>query len=214
MATLSTPAWPRTVRMSEIPRRTAHGEPMDLGYARVSTAYGRQSTALQLDALTRAGVDRVWQDLCSGAVPAEERDQFSRLMEVAREGDTIHVWALDRLGRSASSTLRTIEDLADRGIGVRVLKDGLNTSGATGKLIVTILAAVAEMERAFILERSREGMASARARGVHMGRPASLNAAQREHARELHAAGESYSQIAALLGTSKGTAHRAVTSTG
>jgi putative DNA-invertase from lambdoid prophage Rac len=182
---------------------------MMLGYARVSTA--DQTTDLQLDALARAGVDRLWQDTCSGTIAPEDRAEFARLLDVCREGDEVVVWALDRLGRSAGATLRVIDLLAERGVTIRVLKEGLVTSGPTGKLVVTILAAVAELERSFILERSREGMDAARARDVHMGRPSSLTAAQKAHARELRGQDKSYAEIARILGTSKATVHRACT---
>jgi putative DNA-invertase from lambdoid prophage Rac len=182
---------------------------MQLGYMRTSTT--DQRTDLQADALSRAGVDRIWEDKISGTVAPEGRPAFAQLLMVAREGDEVVVWALDRLGRSAGATLRVIDLLAERGVTIRVLKEGLATSGPTGKLVVTILAAVAELERSFILERSREGMDAARARGVHMGRPSSLTAAQKAHARELRGQDKSYAEIARILGTSKATVHRACT---
>lgn len=184
---------------------------MLLGYARVSLSDGSQKTDLQVDALTAAGVERIWEDQCSGAIAPEERPEFSRLLDVARKGDEVVVWALDRVGRSASSTLRIIELLTERGIQVRVLKEGLTTGGATGTLVLQILAAVAQMERSLILERSREGMAASRARGVHQGRPASLTTGQQEHARELRASGKSLAEVARLLGTSKSTVARVTT---
>jgi len=175
------------------------------GYARVST--GEQTHGSQLDELTAAGATRVYADTVSGTVSAMERPEFSKMLDAAREGDEVVIVRLDRLGRSVPDVLATVELLEARGVSLRSL-DGIVTSGPMGTMVVTVLAAVAALERALILERSRAGMAAARARGTHMGRPHSLSPEQRAHARKMRAAGESYNSIAQALGTSKRTAVR------
>ncbi|WP_431796554.1 recombinase family protein [Microbacterium enclense] len=179
---------------------------LDARAARTSTS--DQNTSSQKDELWRAGVDRIWIDQCSGSTPPLKRPEFARLLDVARGGgggDELVVWALDRLGRNAASVLTLVELLDERGVTLRVLREGILTSGPTGRLVLQLLAAVAEMERSSILERSRIGVEAARARGTHLGRPASLTAAQKEHARTMRRAGESVAQIARVLGTSKAT---------
>jgi len=175
------------------------------GYTRTST--GEQTHDSQLDALTAAGATRIYTDTVSGTVAAMERVEFSKLMDAAREGDEVLIVRLDRLGRSVPDILATIELLEARGVALRSL-DGIVTSGPMGRMVTTVLGAVAALERDLILERSRAGMAAARARGTHMGRPHSLSPEQRAHARELRAGGMSYARIAQALGTSKRTAVR------
>lgn len=179
---------------------------MQLGYARTSTI--DQQTRGQEDELRRVGVDRIWIDQCSGTIDPVARPQFSRLLDTAREGDEVVAWSLDRLGRNAATTLALVELLDARGVTLRIVKEGILTTGPTGKLILSILAAVAEAERTTILERSRLGIEAARRRGVHLGRPSSLTAPQKEHARQMRTAGESLSQIARVLGVSKATVLR------
>jgi len=137
-----------------------------------------------------------------------ERPGFTRLVDAARPGDELLIFRLDRLGRSAASVLRTVELLDERGITLRSLSDGISTSGPSGKLVLTIMAGVASLERSVIAERSREGIAAARARGQHLGRPSSLTPDQQALARQLRASGESYNAIARALGTSKTTVIR------
>ena len=153
-----------------------------LGYARVST--NQQDLTTQLDKLKSAGVkdhkDFLFTDKASGK--NDKRQGLELMMTKAREGDHIVITKLDRLGRNTGDMIRIIEDLHERGITVRFLDDGISTEGAMGKIVTTILAAVAQAERERILERTSEGRRAAMARGVKMGRKPSISQAVREQA--------------------------------
>lgn len=154
---------------------------MLLGYMRVSTADGRQSTDLQRDALVAAGVDpaRLYQDRASGA--RDDRPGLSACLQALRPGDTLVVWKLDRLGRSLAHLVATLQDLGARGVGLRVLAGegaALDTTTAAGRLVFGVFAALAEFEREMIRERTRAGLAAARARGRKGGRRFALTRAQ------------------------------------
>ncbi|WP_067101879.1 recombinase family protein [Marinomonas atlantica] len=146
-----------------------------LGYARVSTS--QQQLDLQIKALISAGVkdhpDYLFTDKASGK--NSEREGLKLLMIKAREGDHILVKKLDRLGRNTADMIEIIETLHQRGITVQFLDDGISTEGSMGKMVVTILAAVAQAERERILERTNEGRKDAISRGVKMGRKPSIN---------------------------------------
>lgn len=182
---------------------------MLLGYVRVSTR--DQSLDLQRDALARAGVAKVWSDEgVSGSVAPTERPGFRALLDHAREGDEIVAWRLDRVGRNAAAVLALVEDLDARSVTLRTVSDGISTAGSTGRLVLGILAAVAEMEREVIRERVSAGVAAARERGTPLGRPSALNHEQVELAQSLRSQGRSYGQIARTLGVGKSTVARAV----
>lgn len=144
---------------------------MLIGYARVSTE--EQDTALQRDALSAAGCDRLFEETASGA--RIDRAQLQAAIEFARAGDTIVVWKLDRLARSLSQLIQTVEGLAERGVGIRSLTETIDSASAGGKLIFHIFGALAEFERAVIRERTREGLLAARKRGRIGGRPSALS---------------------------------------
>src|SRR6202790_3224638 len=129
-----------------------------LGYARVST--GHQSLDQQVDALTAAGVDanRVYSDKLSGASTREQRPGLAALLDYVRPGDAIVVVGIDRLGRNAAEVMATIRELRDREIVLRSLREGIDTSNATGRMVAGVLASLAELE----LELSRERRAAAR----------------------------------------------------
>lgn len=139
-----------------------------LGYARVST--NQQKLDLQVDALGDAGVrsDRVFTDKASGK--NDQRKGLQRLLGRAEQGDVILVKKLDRLGRDTADMIKIINDLHERGVSVRFLDDGISTEGSMGKMVVTILAAVAQAERERIMERTNEGRDAAKASGVKFGR--------------------------------------------
>jgi DNA invertase Pin-like site-specific DNA recombinase len=144
-------------------------EPYLIGYARVSMA--DQNPQLQIDALVKAGVprDRIYQEQASGV--AKNRPQFELMMKDAREGDVVVVWKLDRLGRNVRQVLDTFHELTQKGAGVRVItQPGMDTTTAMGRLIITIMAAVAEMERELIRERTIAGLKVAREAGRIGGR--------------------------------------------
>src|SRR3984885_2977164 len=146
-----------------------------IGYARVSTL--DQDASLQLDALKKAGCLKVFTDKASEAL--DKRPQLDRLLDQLRPGDTVAVWRLDRLGRSLKHLIALIEDLEDRGVGFRSLTEGMDTTTPGGKLVFSIFGALAEFERALIRERTKAGLAAARARGRKGGR-ASVIAAEED----------------------------------
>jgi DNA invertase Pin-like site-specific DNA recombinase len=141
---------------------------MLIGYARVSR--NDQDPALQIDALNAAGCERIFEEKMSGS--HFDRPEFVRMLkDVARKGDTIIVWKLDRLGRSLIHLIETVMDLEARGIELVCLTGHFDTTTPSGKLIFHIFAALAEFERAMIIERTKAGLDAARARGKRGGRP-------------------------------------------
>lgn len=144
-----------------------------LGYARVSTS--QQKLDLQLSALQAQGVreDRLFTDKASGK--DEQREGLQRLLGRAERGDLILVTKLDRLGRNTGDMITIIEELDARGVAVRFLDDGISTEGSMGKMVVTILSAVAQAERERIMERTNEGREAAQASGVKFGRKRSID---------------------------------------
>ena len=140
---------------------------MLIGYARVSTH--DQTLALQQDALKQAGCERLFTDTASGA--ATERRGLEEALSHVRRDDTLVVWKLDRLGRSLPHLIDTITGLQARGIGFKSLTEQIDTTTSGGKLIFHVFAALAEFERDVIRERTRAGLAAARARGRRGGRP-------------------------------------------
>ena len=144
---------------------------MLVGYARVSTR--DQTTTLQLDALTVAGCERIFEETATGA--RRDRPQLAATLEYMRKGDTLVVWKLDRLARTIRQLIETVDDLEERGVGVRSLIDGIDTSTAGGKVVFIVFAALAEFERTNIRERTRAGLDAARSRGRVGGRPSALS---------------------------------------
>ncbi len=179
-----------------------------LGYARVST--GHQSLDQQLDALTAAGVEpnRVYTDKLSGTSTREQRPGLAALLDYARPGDAIVVIGIDRLGRNAAEVMVTIRDLRDRNIVLRSLREGIDTSNATGRMVAGVLASLAELELELGRERRLAAREARRARGQHIGRPKALDAKKAGLAQRMHANGESASTIANTLGVSRATVYR------
>lgn len=178
---------------------------MLIGYARVSTE--DQNTALQRDALTDAGCERLFEETASGS--RIDRVQLLAALEFARPGDTIVVWKLDRLARSLSQLIQTVEGLEARGIGMRSLTETIDSTTAGGKLIFHIFGALAEFERGVIRERTREGLLAARKRGRIGGRPSALSDQDIAVARTLLAdASIPVTEIARRLGVSPATFYR------
>lgn len=181
-----------------------------LGYARVST--DRQSLDMQLDALRTAGVAdaRIWTEKMSGK--RDDRPALAALLAYARPGDTIVVWRLDRLGRSLSHIVRTVADLTSRQIHVRSITDGADSSTMTGRMMIGILASMAEYERELIAERSSAARAARSARGLPLGRPAVLTEQRARQVRALHASGESVPDLVSSFGVSRATVYRVLRS--
>ena len=154
---------------------------MLIGYARVSKADGSQTTDLQSDALLAAGIrhEHIYQDHASGK--KDDRPGLQNCLKALREGDTLIVWKLDRLGRDLRHLINIVHDLTSRNIGLKVLTGhgaAIDTSTPAGKLVFGIFAALAEFEREMIKERTIAGLASARARGRKGGRPYKMTAAK------------------------------------
>src|SRR5271163_2817393 len=179
-----------------------------LGYARVST--GHQSLDQQVDALTAAGVDaaRIYNDKLSGTSTREQRPGLVALLDYAREGDAIVVVGIDRLGRNAAEVMTTIRELGQRGIVLRSLREGIDTSNATGRMVAGVLASLAELELELGRERRLAAREARRARGQHIGRPKALDTSKAALARRTHSSGEPASTIAAALGVSRATVYR------
>lgn len=181
---------------------------MEIGYARVSTK--DQTLDPQIEQLIKAGVDLryLYSEIASGKI--NEREQLAKMLTVAREGDRITVWRLDRLGRDMAHLVNTVNDLRARGIEFRSLHEGIDTSTSVGRLFFHFMAAMAEFERELIEERSEIGRASAKAKGKLGGRKAKLSAEQREAARHMRAGGASIAEIARLFGVGRPTIDRAL----
>jgi DNA invertase Pin-like site-specific DNA recombinase len=187
---------------------------MLVGYVRVSKADGSQVTDLQRDALLAAGVDRghIYEDTTSGR--RDDRPGLAACLKALRERDTLIVWKLDRLGRDLRHLVNTVHELTTRGVGLKVLTGqgaAIDTTTAAGKLVFGIFAALAEFERELIVERTKAGMAAARARGRSGGRPFKMTPAKLRLA--MAAMGKPETNIGALcteLGIARQTLYRHV----
>lgn len=187
---------------------------MLIGYMRVSKADGSQVTDLQRDALLSAGIEaqHLYEDSTSGK--RDDRPGLASCLKALREGDTLVVWKLDRLGRDLRHLVNTVHELTNRGVGFKVLTGhgaSIDTTTANGKLVFGIFAALAEFERELIVERTRAGMAAARARGRCGGRPAKMTAAKLRLA--MAAMGQPETIVGALcaeLGITRQTLYRHV----
>ena len=155
---------------------------MLIGYARVST--DDQNLDLQRDALTQGGCYKIYEDRESGA--KAERPGLITTLEVLREGDTLVVWRLDRLGRTLKDLIALAEKLESRRIGFKSLKENIDTTTSGGKLVFHLFGALAEFERNLIRERTQAGLSAARARGRLGGRPKALDPATRQLAIRLY----------------------------
>jgi DNA invertase Pin-like site-specific DNA recombinase len=182
-----------------------------LGYTRIST--GAQDAQLQVDALVQAGVQQrdIFSDVTSGRKEAATRPGMARLLDYAEAGDTVVVWRVDRLGRSLVDVLTTVTMLGERGIGVRSVSDGIDPATSTGRLMLNLMATLAEYERELIVERVNAGITAARAAGTRFGRPPinpSVIAQKLAIANEARAAGHTAADAANLVGWSRATFYR------
>lgn len=178
---------------------------MLVGYARVST--DGQDHALQLDALKAAGCERVFVETASGT--RTDRPELARLIELVRQGDTVVIWRLDRLGRSLRHLIDIVEDLNQRDVALRSLSEAIDTMTASGRLLFHVLGAVGQMERDIIAERTRAGLRAAAARGRRGGRPPALDEGKVRAARAMLAGGTmSAGEVARQLGVSPSTLYR------
>jgi len=175
------------------------------GYGRVSTTL--QNTINQKLELEQAGItiDFWFSDNgISGKTCASQRPEFSKLLEKIRDGETLVVSKLDRLGRDAVDVLQTVRLLSERGIKVIVHQLGqTDLTSPAGKLLLTMLSAVASMERDLLVERTQAGLARAKAEGKRLCRPCKTSEAQRLEIRDLLAQGKSVSEVARSYGVSR-----------
>jgi DNA invertase Pin-like site-specific DNA recombinase len=176
-----------------------------IGYARVSTA--EQNLDLQVNALNDAGAQRIFSDQgVSGATM--DRPQLNAALDHMRSGDVLTVWKLDRLGRNTRQILELVETLRERRVGFRSLTEGLDTTGAMGTAMLTIMAAFAQLERDTMLERTSAGLAAANAKGHFGGRPRKADDAALAKVHTLKAKGLTAPEIARAVGVSRATVYR------
>jgi DNA invertase Pin-like site-specific DNA recombinase len=146
--------------------------------------------------------------LLSGTSTRQQRPGLAALLDYAREGDAIVVVGIDRLGRNAAEVMTTIRELGERGIVLRSLREGIDTSNATGRMVAGVLASLAELELELGRERRSASREARRARGQSIGRPKALDRSKMALAQRMHVSGESASTIAATLGVSRATVYR------
>lgn len=176
-----------------------------IGYARIST--GEQNIDLQIDALEKAGCGKIFQEAASSI--KTDRKALAEAFSYAREGDTLVVWRLDRLGRSLGRLIELMNELKSRNIGFRSLIDTIDTTTTTGQFFFHITGAFAELERNLIRERTKAGLEAARSRGRKGGRPRSIDEEGLAIAAQLHQNNKnSVDSIAKRLGFSKRTLYR------
>jgi DNA invertase Pin-like site-specific DNA recombinase len=178
---------------------------MLIGYARVST--DDQKLNLQQDALQKAGCEEIFEDYLSGA--RASRPGLDLALKMARAGDTLVVWRLDRLGRSLKDLIQLTEILKERSIGLHSLQESINTTSSSGQLVFHLFGALAEFERNLVRERTQAGLTAARARGRTGGRPKALDPNKRQLAVKLYNDRQhSIDEICQMMGISKPTLYK------
>lgn len=177
---------------------------MLIGYARVSTQ--DQNLDLQIDALTKAGCKKVFDDKISGS--RAERPGLAKALEILREGDTLAVWKLDRLGRSVKNLVDLVGELHKQGIQFKSLTDAIDTGTPSGRFFFHVMASLAEMERELTVERTRAGLEVARQLGRKGGRKRQMTDSKIESAKKLLANGVPPRDVAKNLGISVPTLYR------
>lgn len=204
----------RTSEPANDPGGTPTSEPVfmtagrRLGYARVSTSSdGRQMHDRQTDALQAADIDQIFTDTLSGS--KSSRPGLGALWALLREGDTVVILSLDRLGRDTRQLLAWVDELRAKGVHLQILQLGVDTATPAGAMVLTIIAALAEMEREVLRSRVGEGLAAARTRGRLGGRPASLSPAQIVEVRRPRTDGRPTGEVATLFRCSERTVRRA-----
>ena len=180
---------------------------MKIGYARVSTR--DQNLALQRDALEQEGCEMLFEEKISGR--SARRPALKEMLDKLREGDVVVIWKLDRLGRSLRDLVTLVQDIQEKGAGLKSLHDSIDTTTPQGKLTFHLFAALAEFERDIISERTRAGLTSARARGRNGGRPKGLSKKAKDKAiiaASLYKEGKTVKEICEHLGFYRSTLYR------
>ena len=177
---------------------------MLLGYARVSTQ--DQNLDLQIEALTQAGCKRIFEDKISGS--RAERPGFAKALDMMREGDTLVVWKLDRLGRSVKQLVDLVGALHKLGVQFKSLTDAIDTGTPSGRFFFHVMASLAEMERELIVERTRAGLDVARQLGRKGGRKRLMTDSKIVSAKKLLVSGVPPKDVAKNLGVSLPTLYR------
>jgi DNA invertase Pin-like site-specific DNA recombinase len=177
---------------------------MLIGYARVSTQ--DQNLDLQIDALTKAGCKKVFDDKVSGS--RAERPGLAKALEMPREGDTLVVWKLDRLGRSVKNLVDLVGELHKQGVQFKSLTDAIDTGTASGRFFFHVMASLAEMERELTIERTRAGREVARQLGRKGGRKRQMTDSKIASAKKLLTSGVPPRDVARNLGVSIPTLYR------
>jgi len=178
--------------------------PMLIGYARVSTQ--DQNLGLQVEALTKAGCRKVFEDKISGS--RAERPGLAKALEMLREDDTLVVWKLDRLGRSVKNLVDLVGELHQRGVQFKSLTDSIDTGTPSGRFFFHVMASLAEMERELAVERTRAGLEVARQLGRKGGRKRQMTESKIVSAKKLLANGVPPRDVAKNLGVSVPTLYR------
>ena len=182
-------------------------EAMKFGYARVST--DEQTPALQLAALRNAGCKAIFKDDGQSGATAK-RPALLRCLKKLKQGDTLVVWKLDRLGSNLRDLITMLDHLKTKGVQFRSITEAIDTETPTGRAMWQMIGVLAELERSLIAERTRAGVKDAKRRGVKFGRKRKLTAQQIGHARKLIEAGERRAEVAALLNVDRTTLYRAM----
>ena len=183
---------------------------MLIGYARVSTQ--DQHLDLQSEALTKAGCEKIFNDKISGS--RAERPGLTKALEMLREGDTLVVWKLDRLGRSVKNLVDLVGELHQQGIQFKSLTDAIDTGTPSGRFFFHVMASLAEMERELTVERTRAGLEVARQLGRKGGRRRQMTESKIESAKKLLANGVPPRDVAMNLGVSVPTLYRWIPASG
>jgi len=177
---------------------------MLIGYARVSS--NEQNLDLQLDSLNSVGCIKIFSDKLSGT--QKKRPGLEEVLSYLRDGDTLVLWKLDRLGRNVKGLIELIEGLKEKGINFRSLTDGIDTSTPAGRFFFHMMASLAQMERELLIERTRAGLAAAKERGRVGGRKRLMTASKLEAAKKLLSEGMLPGEVARNLSISIPTLYR------
>lgn len=176
------------------------------GYARVSTQ--DQELARQIDALEKYGVDSIFTEKMTGT--KAHRPELDKLKERLIKGDTVVIESLSRLGRSTKDLLALIDEWNNQGVKLVSLKESIDTTTPTGKLLTTVLSAISQFERDITVQRTNEGLQAARARGRKGGRPKASKTKVEKAVKLYHAQTHSINEITAICGISQATLYRAL----